>query len=105
MAWYAKINKDNIVTEVLYLIDSKDSEWLYRECGGNWLRFDTEGLRVNFPSVGYSYSKEEDVFIAPKPHETWTLNTNNFLWEPPEDWPENIREYEWNEQTKTWNKK
>ena len=38
-----------------------------------------------------------------KPYESWILNTNTFLWEPPIPPPENNPEYHnWNEDTQTW---
>lgn len=39
-----------------------------------------EALRGNYAGVGYIYDTEHDVFYAPKPSETATLNTTTWLW-------------------------
>ena len=40
-------------------------------------------LRGNYAGVGYTYDRENDVFIAPKPSDDATLNTDTWLWEVP----------------------
>ena len=57
-------------------------------------------LRKNFAGVGYSYDKERDAFIPPKPFPSWILNEESCLWEPPTPCPEG--NYNWDESTLTW---
>lgn len=38
-------------------------------------------LRGNYASIGYTYDAENDVFIAPKPHEYSVLNTDTWTWD------------------------
>lgn len=102
MAWYAKINKDNVVTQVTFTVDSKDSDWLYREYGGTWLKCNEGELRVNFPVVGYTYNKELDAFIPPKPYNSWSLNEDTCLWQSPVVPPNDNKKYRWNESLLNW---
>jgi hypothetical protein len=41
-------------------------------------------LRGNYAGIGYTYDKENDVFVAPKPSDDATLNTTTWLWEVPQ---------------------
>jgi hypothetical protein len=66
MAWYAKI-ENNKVIEVTFVVDNLDSNWLYRECGGKWLKCTEDGsLRKLFPAIGFIYDENEDVFCYPE---------------------------------------
>ena len=40
-------------------------------------------FRKNYAGVGYTYDESRDAFIAPKPFESWILNEESCLWEPP----------------------
>lgn len=40
--------------------------------------------RGNYPAEDYIYDAENDVFIAPKPDEDYTLNETTWLWEQDE---------------------
>ena len=102
MAWYAKI-ENNIVTDVLYLVDTKDSDWLYREYGGKWLRCAEDGsIRQCFPSIGYNYDSQTDAFTPPKPFASWTLNETTCRWEAPISMPTDGKPYRWDEPTTSW---
>jgi hypothetical protein len=72
-------------------------------------------LRKNFAGIGYTYDEIRDAFISPKPFNSWILNENTCIWEPPISCPETytknkvnisgnpIRDsYNWNEQTLSW---
>ena len=102
MAWYAKI-ENNIVTDVLYLVDTKNSDWLYREYGGTWLRCVEDGsIRQCFPSIGYNYDSQTDAFTPPKPFTSWTLNETTCRWDAPMPMPTDGKPYRWNEETTSW---
>jgi hypothetical protein len=102
MAWYAKIAND-IVIEITYLIDTKDSDWLYREYGGEWIRAAENGeLRKHFPAIGYLYNKKLDAFIPPQPYQSWILNEETCLWGPPIPYPDDGSQYGWDESTTSW---
>ncbi len=38
-----------------------------------------------------------DVFYSPKPHDSWTINTDTWLWEAPIEKPDDGEYYIWNE--------
>jgi len=102
MAWYAKIT-DGAMSEVVFFTDRYDSEMLYREFGGTWLRCDESGaLRKHFPTVGYTYDRTRDAFIPPKPFISWVLNDDTCLWDAPVAMPDDGKIYKWNEDTQLW---
>jgi len=41
-------------------------------------------LRGNYAGIGYTYDKENDVFVAPKPSDDAILNMQTWLWEVPQ---------------------
>lgn len=49
---------------------------------GPWKQAFKDGTRKQFPSAGHTYDSTNDVFIEPKPFESWTLDSN-FDWQPP----------------------
>jgi hypothetical protein len=62
-------------------------------------------LRGNYASIGGTYDFNNNVFLDKKPFNSWVLNTNTWLWEPPIPRPvddENI--YVWDETTISWRK-
>ena len=72
-------------------------------------------LRANYPSPGWLYSAEHDIFHKPRPEDrynrpcdSWTLNTTTGVWEPPVAKPEVVDDggdnafYVWDEPTQTW---
>ena len=59
-------------------------------------------LRANYAGVGYTYDSTNDVFYAPKPYASWVLDDDTCLWEAPVAYPDDDKEYEWNEDTTSW---
>lgn len=43
-------------------------------------------IRKRYPGIGYSYDEVNDVFIAPQPYPSWTLN-ESFDWVCPVEMP------------------
>ena len=58
--------------------------------------------RKNYAGIGFTYDDKRDAFIRPKPYTSWTLNESTCLWEAPVSRPTDNKEYNWNEQTQTW---
>tara|TARA_B100000886_G_scaffold19823_1_gene12717 strand:+ start:1071 stop:1400 length:330 start_codon:yes stop_codon:yes gene_type:complete len=58
--------------------------------------------RKNFAGKGYTYDKDRDAFISPKPFASWTLNDTTCLWEAPTTYPSDGKEYGWEESSKSW---
>jgi hypothetical protein len=85
MAHYAFLNKENIVTEVIFgideteLIEGLDPEtWYGNFRNQNCKRTSYNGrIRFNYAGIGFCYDPIDDAFIAPMPecgHDTLTLN-------------------------------
>lgn len=111
MAHFAKV-LDGKVTQVIVaepeffqiFIDSTPGDWIqtsYNTRGGVHLNGDTP-LRGNFAGVGHIYNKQYDVFYAPQPFPSWTLNNTTWTWDAPTPMPTDDKIYRWNESTQAW---
>jgi hypothetical protein len=79
---------------------------------GTWLQtsYNTHGnqhpegrpLRGNYAGIGYTYDATNDVFYAPQPYPSWTLNNTTWLWEAPVAMPTDGKKYKWNESITNW---
>jgi hypothetical protein len=80
---------------------------------GQWIQtsYNTHGnvhsqggtpLRKNFAAVGYVYDAVADAFYAPRPYDTWVLNTETYLWEAPFPAPDDGQMYVWDPHTNNW---
>ena len=59
-------------------------------------------LRGNYAGIGYTYDAVNDVFYAPKPFNSWTLSETTWSWEAPVAYPNDGKQYVWNEETTSW---
>jgi hypothetical protein len=62
--------------------------------------------------LGYTYDEDMEVFVPPKPFNSWILNLQTYAWDPPipqsELTAEQIEDgyyYEWNEDNQLWDLK
>jgi len=115
MAHFAKLDNNNIVTDVLVvnnavLLNNDGTEneqfaidFLNNTFGqSNWVQTSYNGnFRKKYAGVGDTYDSVNDVFISPKPFNSWTLD-ENFDWQPPTPYPTDGQVYQWNEGTQTW---
>lgn len=60
--------------------------------------------RKNYAGISFKYDEELDAFIPPKPFDSWVLNKETCLWEPPIERPDDEHVYVWNEEIKNWQK-
>ena len=116
MAHFARLDQDNKVIEVHALNDSVITDesnvkqeqlgidFLTDLYGGGWWKqsFKDGSSRKNHASIGFSYDKARDAFIPPQRFASWTLNESTCLWEPPVAYPDDGKEYKWNEATTNW---
>lgn len=111
MAHFAKINSNNIVEQVLVIeqevIDTgafgDPSLWIqtsYNTHGGQHPQ--NRPLRKNYAGIGYTYDKERDAFIPPKPFESWIIDENTCLWNAPIPYPTDGNSYQWDEDILSW---
>ena len=110
MAHYAFLNDDNLVTEIIVgideteLIEGKDPEIWYEEFRGQACKRTSYNgnIRKNYAGIGYTYDAGRDAFIPPKIFQSWVLNEDSCLWEPPVACPEGEEMYTWNEELLSW---
>jgi hypothetical protein len=121
MTHFARVDK-GIVKEIIVAeqdffdsyVATEAGEWIqcsYNTRGGVHYQSDritpsddqTKALRKNYAGIGFTYDKDKDAFIPPKPFNSWTLNEDTCLWEAPVAYPDDGQDYTWNEETKSWN--
>lgn len=111
MGHFAKV-VDGKVTQVIVaepdffqtFVDSSPGEWIqtsYNTHAGVHVNGGTP-LRKNYAGIGYTYDKQRDAFIPPKPYESWLLNENTCLWDAPTPMPQDGKSYKWDEATTSW---
>jgi len=59
-------------------------------------------LRGNYAGVGFTYNAENDVFYAPQPYPSWVISAPTWLWQSPIPFPDDGKNYKWDETTKSW---
>lgn len=108
MAHYAEVI-DGKVTRVLVI----DNEWSQQETFDflmavsqhTWVQASYNSrIRGHYPALGDTYSEELDLFIAPKPYNSWLLNTSTGFYQAPIPMPNDDSRYAWDEETKSWSK-
>ena len=116
MAHFARLDQDNKVIEVHALNDSVITDesnvkqeqlgidFLTDLYGGGWWKqsFKDGSSRKNHASIGFSYDKARDAFIPPQHFASWTINESTCLWESPVVYPDDGKEYYWDEATTNW---
>ena len=105
MAYYAFLDDNNQVIEVISGRDESDGDWetYYGQLRGHrCVRTSYNGnIRKQFAGIGYTYDQTADVFIRPQPFPSWTLDTNHD-WQAPLARPTDGRDYYWNEAQQKW---
>lgn len=115
MAHFAKLDENNLVVSVLVVSndDIKEGDQELEEKGIKFLK-DITGhdkwvqtsynrkFRKHYAMIGGSYLPEHDAFVPVKPFESWVLNTEKYLWEPPAPYPQDGNDYMWDENTVSW---
>jgi len=107
MAHFAQVDENNIVVNVVVVPDEQEQrgqDFLANELGlgGRWIQTSYNGsFRKQFAGIGFSYDSIEDVFIIPKPHNSWTLDADH-NWVAPIAKPDD--DCFWNEENLSWEK-
>lgn len=98
MAHYAKLNDDNVVIHISKVDDfweltdfgeldeekavSKLKEWHGQDT--RWKKTSyNNNCRRRYASIGGYYDPINDAFIDKKPYDSWKLNQDTLVWEPP----------------------
>jgi len=126
MAYYAFLDENNIVTEVISGLDEgQDTDWeaFYSEFRGQTCKrtsYNTRGgihydpetnqpsddqsraFRKNYAGIGFLYDVERDAFLPEQPYASWSLNQETCQWVAPVPHPDDDGQYVWDEQNLTW---
>ena len=124
MAHFAELNNSNEVLRVIVIsnedVNSNGGDYSTKaetfvstivphSSGGNqWKQTSYNGnARKQYAGIGHTYDPSKDKFIVPKPHPSWSLDSNDD-WQAPVPYPKiteidsNIVLIFWNEDNKNW---
>ena len=116
MAHFAEIDENNIVQRVIVIsndvtfdennqeIEQRGIDFCKSLCGENttWVQTSyNNNMRKQFAGIGYTYDDVNDVFVAPQPFPSWSLDENHD-WQAPIPMPEDDNLYVWNEEAQAW---
>ncbi len=110
MAHFAEIDENNVVLRVLVVDNEQEhrgQEFLSEDLGlgGTWIQTSYNGnFRKMFAGVGFIYNEELDIFLPPKPFESWVLNMELGQWDSPVERPTHVvgTSQIWDEDNQTW---
>ena len=110
MSHFAKVTDGKVVQVIV--AEKEFFDTFVDSSPGTWLQtsYNTHGnqhpngtpLRGNYAGIGYTYDSVNDVFYAPQPYPSWTLNNTTWLWEAPVAMPTDDKIYKWNESITNW---
>ena len=117
MAHFAELNDNDLVIRVVVIANEDitlegiedeatgvafcqslfgaDTQWAQTSYNGN--------IRLRYAGLGYWFDRQNDVFIAPKPYESWTLDPISYDWVAPVSRPDDGAMYIWDEASMSWN--
>ena len=115
MAHFAELDENNTVLQVIVVHNNelKGANGVEYENKGiqfcetlfghaNWKQTSyNHNIRKQFAAAGYTYDQDKDVFVAPQPFPSWSLDDNSD-WQAPTPMPEDDNLYSWNEETQDW---
>ena len=104
MSHFAKIDNDNIVTQVIVA----EQDFINSGTVGDsfrWIQTSyNNNFRKQFAAVGGTYDITKNKFISAQPYASWTLDANDD-WQPPVAYPSDSLDYDWDEATTNWKEK
>jgi hypothetical protein len=114
MAHFCKL-ENNIVTQVIVVAnqeildengqesEQKGINFCSNLLGGTWKQTSYNAkIRKNYAGIGYTYDKYRDAFIPPKEFNSWVLDEFSCTWKAPVPYPNDGKEYKWNESITNW---
>jgi hypothetical protein len=118
MAYYAFLDENNVVTEVIPGKNEGENgidwEHHYGEFRGQSCKrtsYNTIGgihklggipFRKNYAGIGFTYDIQKDAFIPQKPFDSWVLIEDSCQWQSPVAMPTDGNMYSWNENNQAW---
>jgi len=112
MAHFAEIIDEKVVRVIVVhnneLLDNgveseaKGRQFCENLLGGEWVQTSyNNNIRKQYAGIGFTYDADADVFIAPQPYPSWTLDENHD-WQPPTPYPSDGGVYRWDEAEGEW---
>lgn len=107
MAHFAELDANNTVVRVLVVPDEQEHrghDFLANDLklGGTWLQTSYNNrIRKQYAGIGFTYDADADVFVAPQPFNSWSLDENHD-WQPPTPMPTDGKKYAWDEDELAW---
>lgn len=114
MAHFVELDENNVVIRGIVVnnselmdngieSESKGIEFCENLLGGRWIQTSyNRSFRKNYAGEGYTYDQERDAFIPPKQYNSWVLDEELCVWEPPIPFPNDGKRYKWNEDIQNW---
>ena len=111
MAYFAKVDENNVVLEVVIVNDDivtteqAGIDFLKELFGSqfNWKQTSYNAtFRKNYAGIGYTYDESRDAFIPPQPFASWILDESTCQWKAPVDYPSDNELYHWEESSLSW---
>ncbi len=115
MAHFAKLDENNVVTEVIVLnndvlLDANGDEqeslgvtFCSETFGGTWMQTSyNRSFRGKLAAVGDTYHADIDAFLLPQPYPSWVKSATLLRWEAPVALPNDGNSYSWDEDTMSW---
>lgn len=115
MAHFAQLDENNVVINVIVIanvdmsdengneVESIGAAFCQNLLGGRWIQTSYNGnFRKRYALIDSTYDETLDAFILPKPHPSWSLNTETANWQAPTPKPTDGKPYKWDEETLSW---
>jgi hypothetical protein len=108
MAYFANIDENNIVTQVIFVDNNNAPDetsgifYCNSIVPGNWIQTSyNKTIRKNYAGIGYKYDLSLDAFIPPKPFDSWVFDKTDCIWICPKERPTE-GEWYWSEESLSW---
>ena len=111
MAHFAKVLHGKVLEVIVAdqefidnYIDTSPGKWIQTSYNTKYGVHTNGGtpLRKNYAQVGGTYDETRDAFIPAKPYDSWVLNEDTCVYDPPVAYPSDGKSYEWDETIKNW---
>ena len=102
MSHFAEVDNDGVVLRVIVA----EQDFINSGAVGDsfrWIQTSyNHNFRKNFAGKGFTYDKVRDAFIPPHLFPSWTLVEDTCQWNAPTPYPDDGKEYNWDEDTTSW---
>lgn len=103
MAYFAEINSENLVTNVV--VGESDNLPPLKVNSVRWIETFEDGTNGVFAGPGHTWNDEHQIFCEPQFYSSWVLNTTTGKYEPPTDYPSSLianADITWDEDNLKW---